>query len=183
MVGQGRHAVLGVRSVDPILSLVAPIGLAASVGTALVIDMVAPRGGEARRTLRDLAEDGPTLSELSPGRRGVAFLAGGGLEMARAIEVIERLSGRWPAITVRVAHHELGYPTIPVVPLYPGRLLIPAEPHGVWQPVGSGATPPGPGPVLPRLRPSVLRRILAGQLPRWSRWVAAWRPVWDMPWA
>jgi hypothetical protein len=76
MVGEGRHPILGVWSPDPVLSTVAPIGLAAAVGTALVVDLTHTRsiGG---RTLADLVSDGPRLAELSPGRPGIAFLAGG----------------------------------------------------------------------------------------------------------
>lgn len=182
MVGKGRHSILGARSVDPVLSMVSPIGLAASVGTALVVDMVSePRPGA--RSLRDIARDGPSLAELSPGRKGVAMLVGGDLSPSEAMDTLERLAVRWPAITVRVSGGAWPFPVVPVIPLYPGRLLAVVEPSGVWQPVGTGSAPHGPGPVLPRLRPGALRRLLTGQLPRRSRWVAAWRPVWDMPWA
>ncbi|MFZ0013233.1 MAG: hypothetical protein WAL25_03865 [Acidimicrobiia bacterium] len=184
MVGKGAHAILGVRSVDPVLSLVAPIGLAASVGTGLVVDLGPARPEPGARTLRDLNSEGPSLAEMSPGRTGVAFLAGGGISAVDAAEIIERLAGRWPVVSVRVVDSsDWPFPVVPVVPLYPGRLLASHEPRGVWQPVGNGATPPGPGPVLPRLRPAITRRLLAGQLPRRSRWVGAWRQVWEMPWA
>lgn len=182
MVGKGRHPILGVRSIDPVLSFVSPIGLAASVGTGLVVDLVS-EGRRGSRSLRDLAEDGPSLAELSPGRRGVAFLDGGGLHASEAADILERLAARWPAVTVRVAGTDWPFPVVPVIPLYPGRLLPARETRGVWQPVGSGATPPGSGPVLPRLRAGPLQRLLSGHLPRSSRWVAAWKPIWDMPWA
>ena len=39
MVGKGTHPILGLSSPDPVLSMVAPIGLAASVGTGLVVDL------------------------------------------------------------------------------------------------------------------------------------------------
>ena len=183
MVGKGRHSILGARSIDPVLSFVAPIGLAAAVGTGLVIDLVSdPRPG--MRTLREISADGPSLAELSPGRGGVAFLQGGDFSGPEALETIERVAARWPAVTVRVSGSGWPFPVVPVIPLYPGRFLPQPEPAGVWQPVGSRhGKPLGPGPVLPRLRPALLRRILAGQLPRRSRWVEAWRPVWDMPWA
>jgi len=183
MVGKGRHPVLGLRSPDPLLSTVAPIGLAASVGTALVVDLVSTRAA-SRRTLRDMWADGPTLSELSPGRPGIAMVAGGSIERDAAIEVIEQLSRRWPALVVRTDGIDWPFATVPVIPLFPGRLAPqPEGSHGVWQPVGAGADPPGPGPVLPRLGPRALRRMLEGHLPRRSRWVEAWRPVWEMPWA
>jgi len=182
MVGKGRHSILGACSVDPVLSFVGPIGLAASVGTGLVVDLVsAARPGA--RSLRDIAADGPALAELSPGRRGVALLVGDDLPPSEAVDILERLAARWPAVTVRVTGHDWPFPVVPVIPLYPGRFLAQEVPAGVWQPVGAQSTPRGPGPVLPRLRPGALRRLLTGQLPRRSRWIAAWRPVWDMPWA
>ena len=144
---------------------------------------VTERGRRGQRTLREMVSDGPTLAELSPGRRGVAMLAGGGVDAADAIVVIDQLAMRWPAVTVRVDGPQWPFPVVPVIPVYPGRLLTISEPTGVWQPIGGGHVKPGPGPVLPRLRPGQLRRLLAGQLPRRSRWIEAWRPVWDMPWA
>lgn len=183
MVGKGRHPILGVWSPDPVLSTVGPIGLAASAGTALVVDLTTGRR-ESGRTLADLAEDGPTLSELSPGRPGIAFLPGGNVDRGAAIELIGQLTGHWPAVVVRVDDTDLPFATVPVIPLFPGRLAPVSVPaHGVWQPVGGGIEPPGPGPVLPRLRPGVVKGMLAGHLPRRSRWIAAWRQVWEMPWA
>lgn len=184
MVGKGRHPILGVWSPDPILSLVGPIGLAVSVGTALIVDLTATTRQPSQRTLADLIADGPILSELSPGRPGVAFLSGGAADPVAATELIEALATHWPAIVVRVPEGATSFATVPVVPLFPGRLApISVPAHGVWQPVGGGADPPGPGPVLPRLRPGTVRRMLAGQIPRRSRWIDAWRPVWEMPWA
>ncbi|HEU4320427.1 MAG TPA: hypothetical protein VFS66_10140 [Acidimicrobiia bacterium] len=171
------------RSPDPVLSLVGAVGLAAAGGTGLVIDLLTDRAG-GKRTLRDLAVDGPSLAELSPSRRGVALLRGGGIEEQAALEIIERLAQRWPAVTIRVDSGRLPFPVVPAIPLYPpGLLPAPSETHCVWQPVGVGSDPPGPGPVLPRLRPSTLRRLLTLQMPRRSRWVEAWAPVWEMPWA
>jgi hypothetical protein len=163
--------------------MVAPIGLAASVGTALVVDL-ATSGPRSGRTLADLVREGPALSELSPGRAGVAYLPGGNVDPEAAVEIIERFSRHWPAVVVRVPGPGLSFATVPVIPLFPGSLSPLAVPaRGVWQPVMGGAGVPGPGPVLPRLGARTIRRLLAGQLPRKSRWVAAWRPVWEMPWA
>lgn len=183
MVGKGRHPVLGVWSPDPILSVVAPIGLAASVGTALVIDLVVGAHGSVR-TLADLISEGPKLSELSPARQGIAMLPGGRVSSSEAVDIIDQLAVHWPALVVRLDGPDPGFVSVPVIPLFPGKLAPRPEPRpGVWQPVAGGSDPPGPGPVLPRLRPGTLRRILSGQRPRNNRWVMAWRPIWEMPWA
>lgn len=183
MVGKGRHLILGVWSPDPVLSLVAPIGLAASVGTALIVDLCSSVDASGR-SLAGLVADGPTLGELSPGRQGIAWLPGGNVDRTDAVELITQLGSHWPALVIRVPDRDFPFATVPVVPLFPGRLVPSIEtPNGVWQPIRGGAEPPGTGPVLPRLRSGVVRRMLAGQLPRRSKWVAAWRPVWEMPWA
>lgn len=183
MVGKGRHPILGVWSPDPVLSMVAPVGLAASVGTALVVDLVSTPNGGAR-TLADIVAEGPKLDELSPARTGVALLAGGRVALEPALEIIDRLGRNWPALVIRLSGPTRDVASVPVIPLYPGKLAPAAAPAaGVWQPVSGGSEPPGPGPVMPSLRAGTVRRILTGQLPRRSRWVSAWRPIWEMPWA
>jgi hypothetical protein len=182
MVGKGRHPILGVWSPDPVLSTVAPIGLAAAAGTALIVDLASTTRGTSR-TLADLVSEGPKLAELSPGRPGIALLAGGNVDRATGFDILRQLGEHWPAVVIRTADRDLPFATVPVIPLFPGMLAPTPMSHGVWQPVGGGAEPPGPGPVLPRLRGGVIRRMLSGHLPKRSRWIAAWRPVWELPWA
>jgi hypothetical protein len=175
---------LGLTSPDPVLSLVGSIGLAASVGTALVVDLVEVGADSGSRSLRDMVSDGPSLAEMNPGRRGVALIRGGGVEPAMAIDMVEQLARRWPAVVARTADGPHPFPTVPAFPLYPGRILtVPDASHCVWQPLGSGAEPPAPGPVLPRIPTATLRQLLSGHIPRRSKWISAWRPVWEMPWA
>ncbi len=183
MVGKGRGTVLAVRSVDPVLSVVGPLGLAASIGTALVVDLTGDLQLGSGRTLADIDVEGPRLDELSPGRSGVAVIGSGPIGAARAAELIADLGTRWPAVVVRVNGNTWDGPTVPLVPLYAGWLASSTEAASVWQPVGSSPKPPGPGPVLPGLRSSLVRRLLSGQLPIRSRWIRAWSAVWDMPWA
>ncbi len=59
MVGNGRGTVLAVRSVDPVLSVVAPLGLAASAGTALMVDLTGDLQMGGGRTLADIDAEGP----------------------------------------------------------------------------------------------------------------------------
>lgn len=170
-------------SADPVLSLVGPLGLAASAGTALVIDLLGGLRLASGRTLADIVEEGPRLDELSPGRSGVALIGGGPLPDQDAQAAVEQLATRWPAVVVRVADAGWPGPTVPVRPLYPGWLAPSGEGAAVWQPVGPGSDPPGPGPVLPRLGRATAYRLLSGRLPSRSRWISAWAPVWGLPWA
>ena len=183
MVGKGRGTVLAVRSVDPVLSVLGPLGLAASLGTALVVDLSSDLQIGHGRTLADIDSEGPRLEELSPGRSGVAVIASGALDVIRAAELIADLGTRWPALVVRVNGTPWDGPTVPLVPLYPGWLESTGEGASVWQPTGPSSKPRGPGPVLPRLKQGLARGMLAGQLPARSRWIRAWSSVWDMPWA
>lgn len=183
MVGKGRGFVLAVRSIDPVLSVVGPLGLAASAETALVVDLAGGLRMRSARTLADIDSEGPRLDELSPGRPGVAVIEAGAIDEVTAAELIGVLATRWPALVVRVDGDSWDGPTVPLVPLYPGWLSTSSEAAAVWQPVGASSRPSGPGPVLPSLKGSLVRRLLSGQLPLSSRWIKAWSSVWDMPWA
>lgn len=183
MVGKGRHSVLAVQCADPVLSVVAPIGLGAAVGTALIIDADAP-AANGRRTLRDVLAEGPMSSELSPGRPGLAHIATGHVDPDDLVDLIHQIAAHWPAVVVRAAGARLPLATVPVVPLYPGLLApAPTSTTSVWQRFEPGQTAPGPGPLLPCLRSGALRRLISGVLPRRSRWIAAWAQVWEIPWA
>lgn len=179
----GRGGVLGVESPDPVLSLFGALGLGSSVGTALVVDLVAQCRIATGRTLADLIEDGPSLGELSPTRSGVAVIGAGPVDVANGIAMIERLASNWPAVVVRCDPGRWPGPAVPVRPLWPG-LMAPSEPTpAVWQAMPGGVRPPGPGPVLPRLSALAARGLLAGRLPHKGRWLRVWEKVWAMPWA
>lgn len=183
MDGKGRFGVLAVTSPDPVMSVLGPIGLAASAGTALVVDLGEGLRIPRRRTLADVAAEGPRLEELAPGRRGVAFMSGGGLALKEAAELVERLGRHWPALVVRVGASGWDGPVVPVIPLYPGWLAPDHAGAAVWQAVPGGGRPPGPGPLLPSPGRSTTRRVLAGGMPASGRWVKAWLQVWRLPWA
>jgi len=187
MVGMGRSpsrfGVLGVTSVDPVLSLLSALGLGQTAGSALVIDLCRDLNLPNGRTLSDLAFEGPSLAELSPGRSGVALMASGPITVEDTQPVIEALAVHWPAVVVRCHPGQWEGPTVPVRPLFPGLLHSVEQSPAVWQPLATGARPTGPGPVLPRLRGLLVRRMLAGRSADRARWVRAWAPVWGMPWA
>ncbi|HSJ85193.1 MAG TPA: hypothetical protein VLA91_15435 [Acidimicrobiia bacterium] len=178
-----RFGVLGVTSADPVLSLLSALGLGQTAVTALVIDLCRDLNLPGARTLSDLAAEGPALSELSPGRSGVGLLAAGPMTVEEMRPAIEALAVNWPAIVIRCHPGQWAGPVVPVRPLLPGLLQSVEQSPAVWQPLASGSRPTGPGPVLPRLRGSLARRMLSGASAHRARWVTAWAPIWGMPWA
>ena len=164
------------------LSFVGSIGLAASAGTALIVDVGGRGLASESRTLRDIADSGPTLAELRPGRTGVAVVSGVGLEEDLLRSTLAELAGSWQAIVLMDSPSGPGQ-RVPLTPLLPGLAAIDLMGPGVWQPAAGFKAAPGPGLVLPRLRSGLVRQLLRRQLPHRSRWIRAWSPVWEMPWA
>ena len=174
---------LAVRSPDPLLSVVGPLGLAANVPACLVVDLTDELDLHGSRSLADIVIDGPRLDELSPGRPGIALISGGSIGVDEAERVVSELATRWPGVVVRPKAGRWPGPTVPVIPMYPGFLAPEHAGTAVWQPAGATGPPPGAGPLLPRLKPGLVRGLLSGRIPAKSRWIAAWRQVWDIPWA
>ncbi|MDX1468933.1 MAG: hypothetical protein R3258_06290 [Acidimicrobiia bacterium] len=183
MDGVGRIRVLAVWSPDPVMSLLAPVGLASAAGTALVIDRVRRQPQGTGRTLFDVVNEGPRLDEISPGRPGVATIGAGSLGASETHEAAQTLASRWPAVVVRAPSDAWPGPIVPVHVLYGGAVLTWDHGPAVWQPVDGAGRAPGPGPMLPRVAPRMVRHILRGWLPGPGRWTRAWRQVWGIPWA
>lgn len=164
---------------------IAPLALAAAVGTALVVDLD-PDGPSYPGTgsLAELVDQGPRLSDLRPTVRGVAVLRNGGIRAEEASDVVAALCQSWPNLVIRApASNPLEYsPTVPVVPLLPG-MTHRIERAAVYQQMGWHEPAPGPALTLPTPARGVARALLEGRLPRRSRWIAAWRAVWELPWA
>lgn len=179
----GRFRVLAVTAPDPVMSVLAPVGLASAAGTALVIDLVRARPGAGRRTLSDVVTEGPRLDEISPGRSGVASIGAGSLGASETLEAAQMLASRWPAVVVRVPGGSWPGPVVPVHVLYGSDLTTWDQGPAVWQPLAGGGRPPGPGPILPSVGPRLVRHVLNGWMPRSGRWVTAWGRVWGIPWA
>ncbi len=170
---------------DGLLSVIAPLGLAAAAGTCLMVDLD-PQGPPypGPGSLAGLVAEGPRRSDLVPARGGTAVLRNGGVTSAEAAPVLAALARGWPALVLRSPPtlDPGGAPVVPVRPLFPG-LLAPVDPTpAVYQRTGFPGLPPGPGPVLPRPRPRVVAGLLAGVVEPRSRWVSAWREVWSGPW-
>ena len=173
---------------DGVLGALAPLGLAASAGTALVVDLD-PLGpaypGDA--CLADLVREGPRRADLSPARRGVAVLRNGGVGTSGAGEVLAALLAGWERVVLRLPPRPA--PAGAEAPVVPVRLLIPgglfARPGGpaVYQSTRALMPLPGPGVRLPVPSAGTVAGLLKGRLPvAGDRWVRAWRPVWEGPW-
>lgn len=181
-MGSGRALVLGVDSRDPVLSWIGAMGLALVCGTALVIDLESPSDG-GDRSLLALLSDGPRLDEISPARTGVAVMRAGDVEAADLEVALETLGRSWPALVLRTDGVRWDGATVPYRALYPGVLGQSSPIPAVWQPVDIVTQAPGPGPILPHIRPSAVRLLLHLKRPMARKWVRSWRRVWEMPWA
>lgn len=170
---------------DGVLGVVAPLALAAAAGNALVVDL--DRHGPTYpgpSSLAALVEHGPRLDDLRPTDVGVAVLSNGGIDAAEAGEVVRALVQGWPNVVLRlprVAGSE-SVPTVPVVPLLPGGMTPPCDRRAVFQQIGWHEKAPGPGLTLPTPSRSAVRALLEGRVPLRSRWIKAWRQVWETQW-
>ncbi len=157
---------------DGLLSVVAPLGAALSVGTALVVDLdptAPPLPG--RRSVADVLAEGPTADDLAPVRRGVAVLPSGGADPGSAYDLLAHLARGWPFVVVRVGG-VVDRATV-VAPVFGSPVAA-----DVLQPTGLGPVPPSvDGVVLPRLYARTARSVASGRLAG-GRWVRAWRSVW-----
>lgn len=164
------------------LSVVAPLGLAAAAGSALVVDLD-PEGPAypGPGSLAALVADGPRLTDLRPARSGVAILRNGGVAADAASEVLEAIVAGWPAVVFRLpATAAPARDAVCVASLVPRPLF--SHPTGsrlVLQSCGWRLDPPDEAVVLPRPSRTTMRRLVEGVMPpRLDRWVRAWRPVW-----
>jgi hypothetical protein len=166
-----------IASPDPVLHHIAPFGLAAAAGTCLVVDLDPGVVSLPGPTLAGLLGDGVTAAHLSPQRAGVAFIGSGGAGEAEAGELLDTVLAGWPAVVLRVP---FGEPATPVLSLDPPELRPPRAVRAVWQSSVRGSH--APGVVLPPLRRSTVRALCRGVVEPRSRWVRAWRPVWESSW-
>ncbi len=118
------HGYQPLDSADPVLAAIAPLGLGAVAGTALVVD-ADPNGPPypGSGSLAALVEAGPRRSDLSPTQAGMAVLRNGGVGLDEAAEVLAALAAGWPRVVVRHASSEppVGH-SVAVVADLPGAL-------------------------------------------------------------
>lgn len=175
---------------DGVLGAVAPLALATTQPTALVVDLD-PNGPAypSGRSLRNLVEDGPRSADLAPSGSGVAVLANGGIGFEDARQLIDLLLQGWPAVVLRLPPQvpdDVPVPLVPVRLLVPGR-LFPPQGRGVYQPLGPAdrripSLLRDGSIVLPAASRRVAAALLGGSRPGPGRWMATWRRVWAAPW-
>ena len=155
---------------DGLLGALAPLGLAASQRTALVVDLD-PTGPlyPGSSSLAELVAASPRQTDLVPSRPGLAVLRNGGIEPGDAAQVVAALIAGWPRVALRLpAAMPAGTDMAPVVtvrPLLPGPMFALDGRPAVYQRAGWRVPNPGPGVMLPR--PSALSwgALLRGQIP------------------
>jgi hypothetical protein len=175
---------------DGVLGAIAPLALATTQSTSLVVDLdSAGPHYPCARSLRELVEDGPRAADLSPDRTGVAVLANGGIAPEEARELVDLLLRGWPAVVLRLPPQAPGDVPAPIVPvrlLVPGR-LFPPQGRGVYQPVAPGRgqrrrLEAGGSLILPTAPRKAIQALLEGSRPVANRWTRAWRRVWVASW-
>ena len=171
---------------DGVLGIAAPLALAASAATALVVDL--DRNGPrypGSGSLADLVAEGPRRVDLRPSRRGVAVLRNGGIDAPEAAEVIAALIAGWPNVVLRLPSSatDISVPLVPVIPLLPGGMTRRCSRPAVYQQIGWHEKAPGPKLLIPTPSRTTVGALLEGRMPVASRWVRAWRRVWETSWA
>ncbi len=167
---------------DPVLGAIAPLGLGASVGTALVVD-ADPDGPNypGSGSLAALVAAGPRRADLSPSRDGLAVLRNGGVSIEEANDVLAALEAGWPRLVIRHAGAEPPPgQSIAVVADLPGALARRVTGPTVVQRLRLGASSVEADVQLPRPSTRLIRTLLDGRLPGRCRWVRAWKPVWGL---
>jgi len=181
---------LGVVAPDGgLLSVVAPLALAAAAQTALVVDLdpdgpAYPGSGSLAR----LVADGPRLADLQPAQSGVAVLRSGGIGISPSHPVVIALREGWPYVVMRLPgglaleERSGGIGVVPVIQLLPGNLTRQWPRPAVYQEMGWRCPAPGPGVVLRTPARATVGALLAGELPWARRWIRSWQAVWELPW-
>ncbi len=167
---------------DPVLAAIAPLGLGAVAGTALVVD-ADPDGPRypGPGSLAALVAAGPRRSDLRPTHAGLAVLRNGGVGLDDAAEVLAALAAGWPRLVVRHAGSEppVGH-SVAVVADLPGALARRVNGPTVIQRCVRASSSMDGDVQLPRPSTRLVRGLLEGRLLGPSRWIRAWKPVWGM---
>ncbi len=171
---------------DGLAGAIMPLGFAAAMGTALVIDLD-PSGPRypGPASLADLVADGPRRIDLVPQRRGPAVLRNGGVSYDDAARVVAALTAGWPNVVLRlppVAAPSVEARFVPVHVAYPGNLFPAPGRPAVIQMTDRRRPGTDAGVILPPPRPTTWRALARGTIPPPDRWIRSCRRVWEFPW-
>jgi len=166
---------------DLLLSVLAPIGLASTRQSALVIDLD-PRGPryESPYTLADLVRDGAMKDQLDPVRKSVAVLPNGGVGIEDASKVVGALAERWPHVVLRC---DPASPppesAVALLPLLPAPFMPHPTRRVVFQSLGFAAQAPNGALVLPRPGSATVNSLMGLRtMPTNSPWLKQLAKIW-----
>lgn len=168
---------------DLLLSVLAPIGLASTRPSALVIDLD-PQGPryESPYTLADLVRDGAMKDQLDPVRRAVAVLPNGGVGIEDASHVVGALAERWPHVVLR-CDPALPPPesAVSLLPLLPQQFMSRPTRRVVFQSLGFQAQAPKGALVLPRPGSATINALMGLRtMPTKSPWLKQLAKIWSV---
>jgi hypothetical protein len=168
---------------DLLLSVLAPIGLAATRPSALVIDLD-PRGPryESPYTLADLVRDGAMKDQLDPLRGAVAVLPNGGVGIEDASRVVEALAERWPHVVLRCdPASQPPESAVSLLPLLPQQFMSRPTRRVVFQSLGFRAQAPKGALVLPRPGSATVNALMGLRtMPTKSSWLRQLAKIWSV---
>ena len=180
---------------DAALDILLPLGLVASTGSGLVIDLdpEGPRLGPGP-TLADLVRSGPTLEQLEPpqtartgkgfGGKASGFLSNGGVNAGEATPVVAAMIERWPSVVLRCSPRDAQPPgSIAALPLLPEPFTPVGTGRVVYQRCAFSPRRKPEGVVLPIPRRRTVEALFAGRRPPSKRdpWLRAVARLWSLP--
>ncbi len=166
---------------DYVLSVLAPLAVAASRSSCLVVDLdtqgpIHP----SPYTLADLVSDGPTAAQLEPRKGPPHLLPNGGVAPHEAREVVSALVDRWPNVVLRCPPAEPApSDAIQLIPLLPTPTRVSRGPV-VFQDLGFGVEPPNGTTSVRRPRRSTIESLINHRVPLGSRWVRDLAAIWRL---
>jgi len=170
---------------DAALDILLPLGLVASVGSGLVVDLDpdGPKLGDGP-SLSDLVVAGPTRDQLEPSGSGSGYLSNGGIDPSEATAVIAALIERWPRVVLRCSPRDVRPPgSIAALPLLPEPFTPAAGGKVVYQRCAFSPRSKPDGVVLPIPRRSTVEALFGGRRPpsRRDPWLMSVSALWGQP--
>lgn len=164
---------------DYLLSVLAPLALASSRRSCLVVDLDADGPPHpAPFTLSDLVADGPTAQQLAPAVGPPRLLPNGGVMPNDAADVVGALVAHWPNVVLRCPPSQSApADAVQLVPLLPSTVQVHDGPI-VFQDIGLGVDPPSGATTIRRPRRATVEALANHRVPVRSRWVRDLATIW-----